>query len=133
MFNIRTDLTFTETALKAAGVHNITKDDLTRRICITPFAGAYGTAGYVCTIEGTPPLATFILSDYGRLLQIVGYHGVKTAYERHETASMKWLREYLNAHIRMQLMRGEPKQAFRLNDRGKQMLAGQQGVGDEVV
>jgi hypothetical protein len=45
--------------------HGVCYDSDTKRsIRITPYAGAYGIAGYVCTLEGTPPPATVIvLSD----------------------------------------------------------------------
>jgi len=41
-------------------------DDLRRRIYVTPFDGAYGVAGAVIAIEGTPPRALIVVSKgYG--------------------------------------------------------------------
>jgi hypothetical protein len=33
----------------------IPPDELERQLCVTPFLGGYGTAGYVVTLEGSPP------------------------------------------------------------------------------
>lgn len=42
-------------------------DELTRRIIITPFDGAYGRAGCVVAIEGTPPKGCYAVLCDGQL------------------------------------------------------------------
>jgi hypothetical protein len=39
------------------------KDFFSRPLLCTPFKGAYGTAGWVCAVNGTPPRATLLFQE----------------------------------------------------------------------
>lgn len=43
----------------------IPADELTRKVLVTPFPGAYGTAGYVVTLEGSPPRFLAVVQGKG--------------------------------------------------------------------
>ena len=42
-------------------------DDLGREICVTPYTGAYGYAGAVITINGSPPRGTVVVESHGKV------------------------------------------------------------------
>jgi len=67
-------------ALRGWGPWGLSEDELRRPIFVTPYPGAYGVAGYVVTIEGTPPRGTFVVDVGGRGLAAATVHIIS---ERH--------------------------------------------------
>lgn len=98
-YDIRFDSTLVETMLKAAG-RKVYGDDLQRSIRITPFTGAYGTAGYVAVVEGTPPLVTYVLyTSPIELVAITANYTTRKATRYTGTKAMQWVMDYLVSHI----------------------------------
>jgi hypothetical protein len=44
--------------------YSITADELGRPIVVTPFEGAYGVAGYVVCINGSPPRGAYVVLNH---------------------------------------------------------------------
>ncbi len=102
-FDIRFDCEFVKTVAEALA-WRASKSDEKRRIIITPFRGAYGIAGCVCCIEGSPPRGTLIIENSGtrRLIGITSTGGIRVADEYRGSEAMQWLRTYLLVHLRRQ-------------------------------
>ena len=49
-------------------IENPASDGTLRDICTTPYQGAYGIAGLVVVINGSPPRGTFVTGPYGRII-----------------------------------------------------------------
>jgi hypothetical protein len=78
-----------------------TGDDLNRSIYFTSFDGAYGRAGIMAVIEGTPPRGMFILMDEGdRALYAIRNGRMRSATAYVGSKAMQAVREYLVEHIR---------------------------------
>ena len=67
-------------ALRGWGPWVLSEDELRRPIFVTPYPGAYGVAGWVVTIEGTPPRGAFVVDVGGRGLAAATVHIIS---ERH--------------------------------------------------
>jgi hypothetical protein len=100
-FDIEHDPIFIEMTMKSMGL-KFHKADSSRAIRISPYVGAYGIAGYVATIEGTPPLVTFILADHGETLIGISSIG-RTRLAKGSTGNYRlhWIKEYLGEAIRI--------------------------------
>jgi hypothetical protein len=71
---------------------NWTEDDLTRPVSITPYAGAYGRAGYVITVNGTPPRVVLMVigSELWRSLD----HALMCFVFPKPRTQLRWLQPY---------------------------------------
>lgn len=99
-YDIVYDKEFVRVAMKACG-DCAASEDLNRVIRVTPFEGAYGTAGYVIAVEGSPPRALLLLEMHaGPVLTVFRLRQVKRQHSwKPLTAAEQWLVDYLIAHI----------------------------------
>lgn len=77
-----------------------TADDCERSLFATPYPGCYGHAGYVLTIDGSPPRATILIEPAsGRMVALAGDRivrgsaevGVSNAASQRYRDSVRWL------------------------------------------
>ena len=94
------DVDFVKTALRGMGLPYGYPDDYARPVHVTPYDGAYGNAGYVITINGSPPLTTFLLQHSGRMLVGITTGGrSRYATEHYGNKYLQTVRAYLVKYI----------------------------------
>ena len=126
--DIQFDSGFVKAAAILSGHHVAAKLEDSRAIRVSPFDGAYGFAGAVIAIEGTPLRGIFIAecNSEGTVetLTVISVHGRLRRYRRWQVESLsdqartkggtaKWLMGYIGMHLHRNvlpyLQRAKPK------------------------
>jgi hypothetical protein len=75
-----------------------TPECLTRPVCITPYAGDFGLAGYAIVVNGSPSKLSIFIDFDNRRAVISGMNGAKVHTQTGPSSTLRVIIDFLKKH-----------------------------------